>query len=121
MSLATLATYGITPERGFLCAFDAASVTLGGDLGEVRELALRLPEILPTGAVRDVLDKLNVISPAVVAELDEAQARMAMVHYSFLVQAYIWGAETPVSVLPASRGRSCRASARPFCAIRTAR
>ena len=58
MSLATLATYGITPERGFLCAFDAASVALGGELGEVRELALRLPEILPTGAVRDVLGKL---------------------------------------------------------------
>jgi len=102
MSLAKLATYGITPERGFLCAFDAASVTLGGALGEVCELALRLPEILPTGAVRDVLGRLNVISPAAVAELDEAQARMAMVHYSFLVQAYIWGAETPVSVLPAS-------------------
>jgi indoleamine 2,3-dioxygenase len=102
MSLATLATYDITPERGFLCAFDAASVALGGDLGEVSELALRLPEILPTGAVRDVLDRLNVISPAAAAELDEAQARMAMVHYSFLVQAYIWGAEAPVSVLPAS-------------------
>jgi indoleamine 2,3-dioxygenase len=102
MSLATLATYGITPERGFLCAFDAASVALGGELGEVRELALRLPEILPTGAVRDVLGKLKVISPAAVAELDEAQARMAMVHYSFLVQAYIWGAETPAPCLPAS-------------------
>jgi len=102
MSLATLASYDITPERGFLCAFDAPSVALDGDLGEVRELALRLPEILPTGAVRDVLGKLDVISPAAVAEFDEAQARMAMVHYSFLVQAYIWGAETPVSVLPAS-------------------
>jgi len=102
MSLATLETYDITPERGFLCAFDAASVAFDGDLGEVRELALRLPEILPTGAVRDVLGKLDMISPAAVAELDATQARMAMVHYSFLVQAYIWGAETPASVLPAS-------------------
>jgi len=102
MSLATLASYGITPDRGFLCPFDADSVALAGDLGEVCELALRLPEILPTGAVRDVLGKLSVISPAAVADLDEAQARLAMVHYSFLVQAYIWGAETPVSVLPAA-------------------
>ena len=102
MSPMTLATYGITPERGFLCSFDAASVAFDGDLGEVRELALRLPEILPTGAVRDVLDKLRVISPAALAGLDEGQARMAMVHYSFLVQAYVWGAQTPVSVLPAS-------------------
>jgi indoleamine 2,3-dioxygenase len=102
MSLATLDTYGMSPERGFLCPFDAASIALPGDLGEVRDLALRLPEILPTGAVRDLLDGLGAISPAAVAELDEAQARMAMVHYSFLVQAYIWGAQTPVSVLPAS-------------------
>jgi indoleamine 2,3-dioxygenase len=25
---------------------------------------------------------------------------MAMVHYSFLVQAYVWGADTPASFLP---------------------
>jgi indoleamine 2,3-dioxygenase len=102
MSLATLATYGITPERGFLCGFDAASVSLDGPLGEVSDLARRLPEILPTGAVRNVLDRLSVISPAALADLDEGQARMAMVHYSFLVQAYVWGAEKPMSVLPAS-------------------
>lgn len=101
MSLSTLATYGITPERGFLCAFDAGAVALDGELGEVRGMALRLPEILPTGAVRDLLGKLSVVSPAAVAELDEAQTRTAMVHYSFLVQAYMWGAETPVSALPA--------------------
>jgi len=102
MSLATLSTYGITPERGFLCAFEPASVALDGDLGKVRDLALRLPEILPTGTVRDVLNALAVLSPEAVDRLDEAQARMAMVHYSFLVQAYIWGAEAPASVLPAS-------------------
>jgi indoleamine 2,3-dioxygenase len=102
MSLAALATYGITAERGFLCPYDAPSVALEGDLGEVRALALRLPEILPTGTVRPVLDGLTVISPDQVAELDDVQARMAMVHYSFLVQAYVWGAETPASSLPAS-------------------
>lgn len=100
MSLATLASYGVTPERGFLCPYDAPSVVLEGDLGEVRDLALRLPEILPTGAVRTVLDGLTVISPDLIAELDDVQARMAMVHYSFLVQAYVWGAETPASFLP---------------------
>jgi indoleamine 2,3-dioxygenase len=100
MSLATLATYGVTAERGFLSSYDAPSVALDGDLGAVRDLALRLPEILPTGAVRRVLDTLTVISPERIAELDDVQARMAMVHYSFLVQAYIWGAESPVSSLP---------------------
>jgi len=102
MSLATLTTYKITPERGFLCGFDAFLVTLDGALGEICDLALRLPEILPAGAVRDVVGKLKVISPRALADLDEGQARMAMVHYSFLVQAYVWGAEAPVSFLPAS-------------------
>ena len=100
MSLATLATYGVTPERGFLCPYDAPSVALEGGLGKVRDLALRLPEVLPTGSVRTVLDGLTVVSPELIAELDDVQARMAMVHYSFLVQAYIWGAEPPASFLP---------------------
>jgi indoleamine 2,3-dioxygenase len=100
MSLAALATYGVTKERGFLCHYDPPSVALEGDLGEVRDLALRLPEILPTGTVRRVLDALTVISPDLIAELDDVQARVAMVHYSFLAQAYVWGAETPALFLP---------------------
>jgi indoleamine 2,3-dioxygenase len=100
MSLAALATYGVTAERGFLCAYDAPAVALEGGLGAVRDLALRLPEILPTGTVRTVLDALPVISPDTIARLDDAQARMAMVHYSFLAQAYVWGAEPPASSLP---------------------
>jgi indoleamine 2,3-dioxygenase len=102
MSLATLEAYGITAERGFLCSFTADAVDVGSGLSQACDLALRLPEILPTGAVREVLDTLKLVSPERVADLTEGQARMAMVHYSFLVQAYIWGAETPVSVLPAS-------------------
>lgn len=101
MSLATLPSYGLTPERGFLSPFEAAGVTLEGDLGQARDVALRLPELLPTGKVREVLGDLPVISPRAIADLDEAQARRAMVHYSFLVQAYIWGAQTPSSSLPA--------------------
>ena len=100
MSLATLAAYGVTAERGFLCPYDAPSVRLDGDLVEARDLALRLPEILPTGAVRPVLEALTVVSGDRIAELDDVQARMAMVHYSFLAQAYIWGAETPATHLP---------------------
>ncbi|MBS0361793.1 MAG: indoleamine 2,3-dioxygenase [Proteobacteria bacterium] len=102
MALAPLETYGMTADRGFLCAYDAPSVTLEGDLAAVRDLALRLPEILPTGKVRDVLDELTAITPDQIAALTDTQARMAMAHYSFLVQAYIWGAETPGSSLPAN-------------------
>ncbi len=102
MGLATLAAYGVTAERGFLCPYDAPSVGLDGDLVEARDLALRLPEILPTGAVRTVIEALSVVPPDRIAELDDVQARMAMVHYSFLAQAYIWGAEAPAAHLPAA-------------------
>ena len=44
-----------------------------------------------------------MVSPERIAELDDVQARMAMVHYSFLVQAYVWGAEPPAR--PAARAR----------------
>jgi indoleamine 2,3-dioxygenase len=102
MALDNLAPYDITPERGFLCSYDTASVALSGALAEVREVALRLPEILPTGRVRDMLNDLPVIDAAAVASLDIAAVRTAMVHCSFLVQAYVWGADLPSTVLPAS-------------------
>lgn len=102
MPLADLATYDITPERGFLCAYDASAVTLDGAFAQARAVAMRLPEILPTGKVREVLEEqLPAITPAMVAALDEPAARMAMVHYSFLVQSYIWGAAEAVTTLPA--------------------
>jgi len=102
MGLADLDSYGITPERGFLCDFDAAAVTLPDRFAEVRDVARRLPEILPTGQVRAVLERLPVLDAEAFADLDDRQARVAMVHYSFLVQSYIWGAQPAVAFLPAS-------------------
>ncbi|CAN5338895.1 hypothetical protein BH09PSE4_BH09PSE4_02010 [soil metagenome] len=102
MVLASLETYGITADRGFLCEFDAPAVQLSGALGEVRDVAMRLPEILPTGQVRSVLDALPTVPAEAIAELTDAQARMAMVHYSFMVQAYVWGTDVPTQTLPPS-------------------
>ena len=102
MGLADLNSYGIIPERGFLCDFDAAAVTLPDRFAEVRDVARRLPEILPTGQVRAVLERLPVLDAEAFADLDDRQARVAMVHYSFLVQSYIWGAQPAVAFLPAS-------------------
>lgn len=102
MGLANLASYGITPERGFLCDFDAAAVRLPEAFAEVRDVAMRLPEILPTGRVRAVLEALPVPGAEDFAALDDAQARAAMVHYSFMVQSYIWGAQPTVAFLPRS-------------------
>lgn len=110
MGLANLASYGITPERGFLCDFNAAAVKLPDAFARVRDVAMRLPEILPTGRVRAVLEALPVLGAEDFAALDEAQARMAMVHYSFMVQSYIWGAQPTVAFLP-------RALAVPMVAV----
>jgi indoleamine 2,3-dioxygenase len=102
MALANLTTYGMTAERGFLCAFDAPSVELPDSFAEGCDVARRLPEILPSGAVREVLGGLAVVPEQAVKNLSDAQARIAMVRYSFLVQAYIWGASAPASILPPS-------------------
>lgn len=102
MPLADLASYDITAERGLLCGYDAGTVVLDGALAQARATAMRLPEILPTGKVREVLqDSLPTITHDMIAALDEPAARMAMVHYSFLVQAYIWGAADAATRLPA--------------------
>ena len=110
MSLPDLSTYGLTRDRGFLCDYDAASVVLPADFEQICEVARRLPEILPTGTVRPVLEGLPVLTDDSFAALDDVQARMAMVHYSFLVQSYIWGAQPTVAFLP-------RALAVPMVAV----
>ncbi len=102
MSLAELGAYGVTRERGFLCGYDAPSVELPSPFAEARDVAMRLPELLPASAARHAIDALSVVSPDAVSGLGDAQTRMAMVHYSFLVQAYVWGAEEPVAFLPPS-------------------
>lgn len=94
--------YDISAERGFLCKHDAASVTLDGDLGEARKTALALPKFLPSGEVRRLLLAAlpDTISEAEIAALSDAEARMAMVHYSFMVQAFVWGEPETPGVLP---------------------
>ncbi|MBO9601906.1 MAG: indoleamine 2,3-dioxygenase [Novosphingobium sp.] len=104
MRLADLDTYDMSRERGFLCRHDAAQVELEGELAEVGRIALRLPEFLPSGEVRRLLDRAlpEPVSPAAIERLDDAQARLAMVHYSFMVQSYIWGEDEVTARLPAS-------------------
>lgn len=98
----TLEHYGISAARGFLCDYDAAAVTLTGDLAEAREVAMSLPKLMPSGRVRallaDRLPKLDM--EAIIANSTDAELRMAMVHYSFMVQAYVWGEPEPVHALP---------------------
>ncbi|MFQ6548803.1 hypothetical protein AADZ90_012655 [Aestuariibius sp. 2305UL40-4] len=97
-----LDAYDMSAERGFLCQFNAGDISLTGDLATVGDVALSLPSLLPTGRVRALLrDRLPDIDiAAVLQSCGDAEARMAMVHYSFMVQAYVWGEANPPEVLP---------------------
>ena len=97
-----LPEFGLSAERGFLSAFDPASVRLPEHLTPARELALSLPHIIPTGQVRAHLEALPLIDTARFCETAaDAELRIAMLHYSFMVQAYVWGEPAPPKALPA--------------------
>ena len=107
MTSLKLADYDITAERGFLCSFDADSITLDGELGVAREVAGQLPRWLPSGRIRSLLARElpDTDLADALPGLSDAAARVAMVHYSFMVQAYVWGEPEPASVLPAPLAR----------------
>ena len=102
-TLQPLAHYDMSPERGFLCRHDAGSVELSGVWGDAAKVALQLPQVMPSGRVRAFLEA-NLPDPHALADaaiLTDQQARMGFVHYSFMVQAYIWGEAEVTGRLPA--------------------
>ncbi len=97
-----LEDYDISKERGFLSTFDPNAVRLPAYLEPIRQAALRLPHSLPTGQIRSILEALPTVDLTDFCETaTEAQKRIAMVHYSFLVQSYVWGAPEAPERLPA--------------------
>ena len=99
----SLADYDISETRGFLSRFNADEVILSGPWAEARQVAMRLPQTLPTGRVRELLNAQlpEFDADAEIKKCSEEQIRLAMVHYSFMVQAYIWGEREAAKVLPA--------------------
>ena len=101
-----LSDYGMSPERGFLSHFEFDEITLPLQFDATVEAAEMLSGLLTTGRVRHWLDQLpdpQIADWAV--EAPEEEVRVAMVRYSFLVQAYVWGeAAVPVH-LPANLAR----------------
>ena len=101
--LGTLESYGMTPERGFLCDYNAMDIALPGCWADGAAVAEQLPQVLPSGRIRAFLET-HLPSPKDLPdpnELTDAQARMATVHYTFMVQSYIWGGAEPADRLPA--------------------
>lgn len=102
MASLNLSDYDMSAERGFLSRFNPVDITLFDQMADARDTALSLPDILPSGRVRHILKtRLPLVSEATIKALSDEEARMAMVHYSFMVQAYVWGEpEAPKSLPP---------------------
>ena len=103
METLKLSDYRVTPERGFLCPYDATAVVLPSDLAAAVEAAASLPRTLVTGHVRAHLEQLPELDlAAFCAEADEPAVRSAMVRYAFMTQAYVWGEAAPPARLPST-------------------
>jgi indoleamine 2,3-dioxygenase len=101
-----LSDYGMSRTRGFLSHYEIDEIVLPSLFDEVKEAAGNLSGLLSTGRVRHWLDQLA--DPGLedwACEAAEEEVRTAMVHYSFLVQAYVWGEPLPPEHLPANLAR----------------
>ncbi|CAN7437502.1 hypothetical protein LJR219_002842 [Phenylobacterium sp. LjRoot219] len=113
MDALELSDHDITPERGFLCGYDADAVRLPADLAPAVEAAASLPRTLPTGRVRAHLEQLPELDlTGFCAEAADPAVRSAMVRYAFMAQAYVWGEAAPPARLPATLAKPIWALAR---------
>ncbi len=98
--------YAMSRERGFLSHYEITDIQLPPQFAPVSRAAANLSGLLSSGAVRRWLAALPdpQIAEWAGAAPDE-QVRTAMVQYSFLVQAYVWGEPDPPAFLPANLAR----------------
>ncbi len=103
--------YDVTADRGFLTPYDMDRVTLPPVFNPVIEMGTRLSDLITAGTVHKILRQLPEIDmAAIIPTLSDAQLRKLMVHYSFIIQTYVWGEKTVGDVLP-------RNLAVPYCAL----
>ncbi|ANY20865.1 Indoleamine 2,3-dioxygenase [Tsuneonella dongtanensis] len=101
-----LSDYGMSRERGYLSHYEIDEIALPSLFDAVKQAAGNLSGLLSTGRVRHWLGQLA--DPGLedwAREAAEEEVRTAMVHYSFLVQAYVWGEPLPPDHLPANLAR----------------
>jgi indoleamine 2,3-dioxygenase len=106
-----LEDFGLSAARGYLSAHEIDEISLPEGFDEMLDAAAQLSDIITTGRPRHWLKQVG--HPAMesfLASATDEQVRTAMVHYSFLVQAYVWGEEEAPTTLPANL-------AIPICAI----
>lgn len=104
--------YAITPDRGFLPAYDPVALTGDEEFdATIAITAFDLPKLMLCDRLRDILANLPEPDIATLIEdLDDARLNAVMRAYSYLTHAYVWGEGTPAAVLPHN-------IARPFAAI----
>ncbi|MFM5885041.1 MAG: hypothetical protein ACKOQ3_06915 [Novosphingobium sp.] len=101
-----LGDYGLSRERGYLAAFEIDEIALPDQFAPIIAAAETLSGLITSGQVRRWLDRLpdpQIEDWAMTAP--EEQVRAAMVRYSFLVQAYVWGEAEAPAHLPANLSR----------------
>ena len=106
MSLESLNAYDVSPDRGFLCGFDPATVELPDCLRPAADLAAKLPDLLVSGTARRAIESLEDADLDALAKVDDMDAlRVSLVHYTFLEQAYVWCEDPAPATLPRSIAR----------------
>jgi indoleamine 2,3-dioxygenase len=101
-----LQDYGLSRERGFLSAFEIDEIALPNRFDSILDAAQNLSGLISSTRLRHWLDRLP--DPAIedwITTAPEDQVRTAMVRYSFLVQAYVWGEPEAPKSLPANLAR----------------
>jgi indoleamine 2,3-dioxygenase len=102
----SLEHFGLTPELGFLGPSGIAETGLPASFDPVLEAANSLSDWLTSDQLRRHLAALpDPVSGTFLAEASNAQLRAAMVRYTFLTQAYVWGRAEAAPALPASLAR----------------
>ncbi|MEN8877173.1 MAG: hypothetical protein ABF338_08030 [Hyphomonas sp.] len=95
------AEYGLSFDRGFLSSFDPANVTLPEFLHPVRDVALALPRILPTGRVRAHLQSLPACLAVPIWQIGKATGQPPLLpHSSYTLEN--WGRFDPTGPIDLS-------------------
>lgn len=106
-----LEDFGLSVARGYLASYEIDEITLPDGFDEMLDAAAQLSDIITTGRTRHWLRQVgHPDMETFLASASDEQVRTAMVHYSFLVQAYVWGETEAPTSLPANL-------AIPICAI----
>ncbi len=106
MSLESLNAYDVSPDRGFLCSFDPATVAPPECLRPAANLGAALPDLLVAGTARRAIEALKDADLDALAEVEDMDTlRVSLVHYTFLEQAYVWYEDPTPETLPRSIAR----------------